>query len=391
MLFRLPSMRPDETLYSLAARIRLVNVARCDRDACRCMFGTTMNTHVDEFPVDIETFCRATNEQFGTRDTVTDRYTLISYFEKLGFSPWHRASNMLEPIQVRHGLGALSNGLRGRWRICPKCISRDRRCWGVAHWHRTHQLPATLFCPIDDVPLEERTLPYPDRHNRFFFPDEVPTRQPRMDKDISKNQELLIRLARLNVSIILDVLHPVPCRITRSAFMRALSERALVTASGKIHRAEFVREMQTHFGMLSPLHDFAHELTGESLGRLASELVEGSVSSVVHDLLLIELLFGSWSAYQSHCQWQAVMEEDSRLNSNDYIHRIEHSGSMVGHMQPRKDCLEILQKFPSISRSGFSRAAPKAFRWLMRNDAEWFDDVLPIRRPNHAQGLFRFK
>ena len=47
-------------------------------------------------------------------------------------------------------------------RLCLGCIEDDRRVWGCAYWHRTHQLPGVIVCP---------------RHKEILCPTNVRTRR----------------------------------------------------------------------------------------------------------------------------------------------------------------------------------------------------------------------
>jgi len=54
-------------------------------------------------------------------------------------------------------------------RYCPACVSADRAQFGEPYWHRLHQLPGVLFCPIH----EEHILDSPVFIHtifRYFFP-----------------------------------------------------------------------------------------------------------------------------------------------------------------------------------------------------------------------------
>ena len=51
-----PIARPDETLYSVAARIWLANATRNDLDACQTLFGLSRNMRLSGFPVNWLTF-----------------------------------------------------------------------------------------------------------------------------------------------------------------------------------------------------------------------------------------------------------------------------------------------------------------------------------------------
>lgn len=39
-------------------------------------------------------------------------------------------------------------------RYCPKCLRDDLRTYGEAYWHRIHNLPFVMLCPLHQIPLK---------------------------------------------------------------------------------------------------------------------------------------------------------------------------------------------------------------------------------------------
>lgn len=113
----LPIARPDETLYSVAARIRLTNAARDDRDACRSLVGPSRTMRVAEFPANLAYFCDAMQGCFGDPARVLHNMTLAGFFERLASRPWRAGSGNAPAATAGYGLATLSNGSAGRWRV----------------------------------------------------------------------------------------------------------------------------------------------------------------------------------------------------------------------------------------------------------------------------------
>lgn len=41
----------------------------------------------------------------------------------------------------------------GPARLCLSCVAEDLKHWDISYWHRCHQLPAVVLCPLHDEPL----------------------------------------------------------------------------------------------------------------------------------------------------------------------------------------------------------------------------------------------
>lgn len=390
-LLSLPIRYRDETLYSVVARIRLKNAAKDDRDACRCLFGHSRNTRVSDFPVDLKYFCDVTKGIFGTAEEVLTEMTLYGFFDSVGSHPWKEGSANLPMASAGHGLATLSNGSANNWRACSQCIASDMAHYGTSYWRRGHHLPGAFLCPIHDAPLEARILPIPDRHNRFFLPDETNARQIQRPLYFETNYKTLMRLTKLGIDILDDGWQPVTSQTVYSTLFSAFGERDLLTPSGLIRKERFTREILNSYNSLRRHPDFFNALSPRGLDILLRKLVQpGAIRSAAHNLLLIDRFFGTWQSFKDHCLWQAIMdsgnavsESENRaggkcrfrtpsfdLNKTQFFERQQH----------RRTCLDFLEQYEHPMRSKFSRGAPKSLRWLLRYDLEWLNANLPISR-----------
>lgn len=44
-------------------------------------------------------------------------------------------------------------------RFCPVCVEKDQREWGEPYWHRLHQAPGVVVCPMHEVYLVDSPVP----------------------------------------------------------------------------------------------------------------------------------------------------------------------------------------------------------------------------------------
>lgn len=366
LVYRGPIARPDETLYSLCARIRLANTARCDRDACRSLFGQSMTTHVDEFPVDLAHFCNVTYEDYGAPQDIIKAHCLTPYFFTLEKATGKKNEKAWNQQRIRFSLAQLSNGGSMHWRLCPTCIAKEKTQFGVAYWHRQHQLPGSLMCSLHETLLHECEIPAPLRHNRLLLPDEVQAHKPPNWNAVNELREILSGLAHLNSAILFDRSPEIDLSIARSTIWDALADRGLLSQGGKIDRKYFLRDLLKRYEPLASLNCFAKDISANTLNRLISQLSENIIASPRQQLLLLFHLFGSWESYQSKYQWQVAF---CRMSVSPRS-RLEPQSIKEQH---RKTCIEIREQFPTISRTGLARASGRSFRWLLQNDNAWLE------------------
>lgn len=375
----LPIARPDETLYSVAARIRLANAARNDRDACRSMFGPSRNMRVSEFPVNLAHFCGVTHECFGDPARVLHNMTLAGFFERLDSRPWHAGSSNVPIATAGYGLATLSNGSAGRWQLCRRCVENDLASHATAFWRRAHHLPTGFLCTIHDVPLAKCASSPLERHNRFLLPEQTSATTVIPEMDWVAHHQLLMRLTALGIDVLEDERQPLDARTVRAALFNALGNRGLLTTSGLLRRVQFAGEFAHRYHCLIRHPDFSLALSPKGIDILQRSLSHpGPARSAAHNLLLIDWLFGTWQAFHQHCLWQATMDGGTPPTVTVPLDAAMH--------QHRKVCLDFLETQALATRSRFFRAAPATFRWLLRNDEEWFNGNLPMVRPMRTQG-----
>ncbi|MFC3200547.1 TnsD family Tn7-like transposition protein [Alteromonas oceani] len=114
-----------------------------------------------------------------------DNHTCLNYFKPF------LGQNKYEPVKqalidgnvefVQKWLGITSNRVNEGSCLyyCPECVNDDLEQYGVAYWHRKHQLYALVTCPVHakellkiQVTRREVSLP-PQRHNEIFDEGEL--------------------------------------------------------------------------------------------------------------------------------------------------------------------------------------------------------------------------
>jgi hypothetical protein len=375
----LPILRYDETLYSVAARIRFRNAARDDRDACRTLFGPSSNIRVVEYPVNLDHFSDVTGGNFGDARKVLAETTLFEFFERLGGSPW-RAAKWRRPVETAgYGLATLSNGHINTWRACSRCVEADLSRYATSYWRRAHQLPATYFCLDHHIPLSCSTAPEHDRHIRFLLPEQTTFTVV----DLIQHEDVLIRLSRLAGDVLFHVGEVTDFSSSCAAILRALDSWGLLTAEGGIRAEELAIEFSHQYAFLRHYPEFRDALSSEGIGILCRSLErEGSWRRrPQHSLLLIDWLFGSWRSFQEQCLWQSIMDSPGLQQT-----RNKSEASSNDRWAHREVCNKFLSTSKSPRRREFFLVARRSYQWLLSNDTEWFELNFPDARCSASQG-----
>jgi hypothetical protein len=335
-IYQLPVPREDESLYSLAVRIRAKNSACNDHDACCAMFANSRSTRVDEFPVDLTHFCTSTRYMFGDEQTILASFTLAAFFKRLGSKVWRSGSMKLSPQQTRYGLLTLSHGVSNRWQYCTTCLKCDRKHWGLGYWRRCHQLPGTLVCPLDGTPLSRARASAAVTHTRFVLPDDVAAGSRRISSAVATKCNVA-RIADINSSILKHGCEEVDNATLLAVILAELQERDLAQPGGKLRQNEILRVLRFHHQELCELDEYRPYLDDAGV--------------------------------------EAPNAHASPAKETDVCRH------------HRAICLDLLEAYPTVSRSGFARAVPRSFRWLLANDPEWLSKAVPIHMPSKQRSL----
>ncbi|WP_170879082.1 TniQ family protein [Aromatoleum tolulyticum] len=404
----LPLRHPDETLYSLVARTRLMNGTQSDWETCAALFGPTPVRRIADIPVNFTYFCEATDGVYGSRAALVRDATAIPFFRSLGRlarddSPNGGQRCQPQPprnkdVQKPCGLAIISHGGIHNWRFCPACREEEISAHGVPYWHRQHQLPATLKCAKHGRNLVEGHPPKSTRDGRLWLPD-APTlvAQPvavENEKGLTQST-ILIRLAQLSGSVLVAPSWSSSAGRVITTIRHALGTRGLLTAAGRIRRDDFLLEVRRWFGPLARVPPFATLLGTTNLEQLVQALsYTRPIRTCSEILMLIDWLFGSWDTFLFHRDWQEVMETGT-IGAN-----APAGCATVGHRNRRRQpeqtfdaarqahrntCVAFCRGQADASRTQFGRAHPKSYQWLRRNDAEWLNMQFPARVPQPRQ------
>ena len=171
---------PDETLCSFLSR----QVMASGFPSCRVAQQSLWGNHNLQLNTNFPSLIPWISDNFGIHPVeLLDNHTCLNYFKPyLGQSKYELVKQALltgDVEFVQKWLGITSNRVKesGSLYYCPECVNDDLEQYGVAYWHRTHQLHGLITCPAHaqqllevKVTRREVALP-PQRHNEIGHQD----------------------------------------------------------------------------------------------------------------------------------------------------------------------------------------------------------------------------
>ena len=144
-----PEPLPDETIYSLVNRFHLRSGLLSSRSSLRLLFGTYEIAVGAEFPSILPQISQATKM---TVNQLICEHTTIPYYQRfIGNQQYeHFLSSIArgDNVQAVAQLSMVANRIQPEIMLksCPSCVAEDQVAFGVAYWHRQHQLPGVNYC-----------------------------------------------------------------------------------------------------------------------------------------------------------------------------------------------------------------------------------------------------
>lgn len=355
-----PGLLPDELLYSWLARVAALNALGPPRDALERLFGC--RTFVPS--VDLPTRLQLLADGLGKRLPNT---SLDDLLEAGTLLPYHRPFLTANTnLRVRHhllhgnakGLKSLMGRVANRFgahpalRSCPVCLIDSWKHHGSAYWMRKHQLPGVTCCldhgiMLNSTPLRGRT----DRQ-RLLLPRAAPESQH--VKCANPGQ---IRFAQLSQELVAAAL-PALVPMKRSAAYRAA---ALANGYGAGRRGlNFPAVAEALRRRFDDFNGFEHceRLRSSAAQPLAwvrplFDKPERALHPICH-LLLIELLFGSVSAFQAACEGVDMPPPCASLTENPPPQDLECHGVCNGAFATAYQCVPAVHHIDHLLDASLS-------------------------------------
>jgi molybdenum-dependent DNA-binding transcriptional regulator ModE len=312
------------TLYSLSACAHRMMGHSSGRTTSLELFGTPTSGLRHDFPSNLHEFCRRTDGQYGAPIDIAQKATCLPYFVR--FRPTAIADDLVEIMTSSNadrlkfclGMHASPTGASFPLRACTFCMGNDEKEYGVAYWHRCHQLPGVYRCRIHDAPLQESPLRI-DRRRRsiFLLPRDYGIFSPTQRGRISDTSNtILSRLAVLSSNVLE---HPLtkeyaPSQLT-ATYAHGLRDLGLLTKGGNVRCRDFLKWIRDTYCCITEYPPYDWILRDQHLDGLLRLVRKPRADfHTAYHVLLIDALFGSWERFGEVYAWEGTMNPSVARN-----------------------------------------------------------------------------
>lgn len=385
----LPERWPDETIYSLLARIARVNGID-HLEAVSLLLGEKNPISVIDCPVNIKHFSEATRGVYGSPQELLFNSTVLPMQVQLG------EINPAEILEIENGVRhpelvrlVFGSGKGCRWRLCRECAAQDVKAYGIAYWRRVHQLPTSLFCPEHELILDRFDLHRMQLHEHLILPYELANEMKVNCAQAipERNDRLYLDISILGRDALEDNSVRITSRVIKDVFKDRLNRMGLLNKRGKLSWQDYLCEFGRKFRMEASVSVMMRQSRVSTPKQLLFGIADSRSSRPFARMLLVYWFFDTWGAFKEQCRWQDILSDDS-------VCRAQEEGNKDGHgaaailQQKRKICLDYKAVHARPTRREFQRESYRTFRWLLHNDRMWLDVELPLPPRDKRQGDF---
>ncbi len=252
-----PKPYPDEILYSVIARYHIRSGNTSPKVTLTELFNSSSTVATADLPSNLNTLSQNLQPFSNyTVEELIERYTLYPFYSV--FLPPIRANQVKESmkaewggdIHTRAGIMASSVTMPRYFRFCPNCLKEDLQKYGEAYWHRLHQTPGVLVCPIHAVMLQDSTVPIQGFNKHEYQAASLDDCPITSNQQIYRNDTLeKFWLLAKDISWLMNIkLAAKKPDWFRRRYVALLIEKGLATATGRVHQKKLLDNFVFAYG-----------------------------------------------------------------------------------------------------------------------------------------------
>lgn len=202
MIVYFPVIYPDELVYSWFCRYYVHLGCFSHKVALEELYCKRSDNPSKEFIGNLNPVAREQIDKICSLDKLVLDHTMYPQYAR--FVPLEQKKSALyrlghDPCDIHHLFPVLPRDEGERYlRFCPVCVREDRKIYGEAYWHRSHQIRNMRICTKHKCMLMESSVPAKSEQSFTFCPAENHIYQ---SNAVFENDSLMIRFAEYLDSI----------------------------------------------------------------------------------------------------------------------------------------------------------------------------------------------
>ena len=307
MLGFFPALYPGELLYSAIARYQIRSGNLSPKLTIEELFNSRSITATADLPCGLDNLVKNLPPHSSiTVDSLIQHHTLYPFYSP--FLPPKRAKQIEismrgiygGDIHNKAGIMASAINTPNYFRFCPDCLQQDLNKYGETYWHRLHQVPGVLFCPIHKIALQNSEISFQGFNKHEYYgasPDNF-----RVDSVKNDYSEMIsAKLITLSQDSLYLLKNNFPNRTLEwftKRYQTLLIERGYANSTGRVKQKRLIDDFVFFYGQ-DFLQAIDSMVTYEDTSNWLSQIVRKhrKVFHPIRHLLMIRFLTNSLDTF----------------------------------------------------------------------------------------------
>jgi Tn7-like transposition protein D len=205
---------------------------------------------------------------------------------------------------LKYRLGILASHFRAHFplKACIECMAKDRDQFGIAYWHRSHQLPGACVCTHHpgQMLFESRLKSTGSKRFDWILPEELHFR-PVAFKPSQTAQAELLSLANAASSLAeIEIGWHFDAKVFAETMLTRLQLKGLASSSMRLKIQDIGREFHTYISSLHGIEEFQTITGGVATTSAQAASYFHRLHRITHPLrhlVMITWLYTDWTTF----------------------------------------------------------------------------------------------
>ena len=296
-----PDPYPDEIFYSICARLCERAGYSKHRIAMRDIFGSeaviasvVLPSHLDDLVSRLPPGSAYTSDYLIAEHTLLPLYSPFLPPERLSCLRQDMCGRNGPSLHMRSGIMASRVPLPEWLRFCPQCVVEDKKQYGECYWHRVHQAPGVVICPLHEMYLCDSYIRTRNKKTRHKFVSAESALQGAVQYQPTSRDEyrhILLAISRDIYWLLCQPYLSGDPKLLHSRYRKLLAENDLATYRGRVEVSMLLSKFENSYPprLLKLLNCEIEEHIKENWLLRLVRAPHGS-QHPLHNLLLIHFL-----------------------------------------------------------------------------------------------------